>query len=176
VAALSGLLVLFTVRVARRPSTSTIGAVLSVAAALVLLRTVFHLAWYAAVATWVVFMVPAAKRARALALAALVFLAPAGWYAKNQLLFGFAGASSWLGMSMARMTVASLPAEDAERLRREGRPRRMMCSRGGADHCQLPNTAKTLSTPAKRRRFFSNAHNCAGGAEKMSAEASTLRR
>jgi hypothetical protein len=121
VAALSGLLALFTVRVARRPSTSTTGAVLAVAAALVLLRSVFHLAWYAALATWVVFAVPAAKRATALALAALVFLAPAGWYAKNQLLFGFAGASSWLGMSMARMTVASLPTEDAERLRREGR-------------------------------------------------------
>lgn len=38
-------------------------------------------------------------------------LLPLGWYAKNLLLFGFFGASSWLGMNLATIALYSLPPE-----------------------------------------------------------------
>ena len=82
-------------------------------ATLTLLRPMFHAVWYVAVAAgaWCCAPAPRAPLLRAAALGAALVLAP---YAKNAALFGTFSSSSWLGMSLARMTLRQLPADELE--------------------------------------------------------------
>lgn len=60
-------------------------------------------------------LAPRARRA-VLVGAALPLAIVAAVYAKNLVLFGFFGPSSWVGMSLARMTVRNVPADELRRL------------------------------------------------------------
>ncbi len=71
--------------------------------ALVLTRSAYHLVLLAPV----IFGVTALARRRGLVLVASVALAlaPAGWYAKNLVQYGFFGGSSWYGMGLWRVAL-----------------------------------------------------------------------
>lgn len=84
------------------------------------IRSIFHIIWLIpAVAIAFFAGKPISRRLRA-ALAIPVLLV-GGWYLKNELTFGFFGSSSWMGLSLAKMTTILLPSEDARRLVAEGR-------------------------------------------------------
>ncbi len=81
------------------------------AAALVLTRSLFHVGWLAAVAA-----LPLASRSiprrRTLRLALLPLAVTLFWYGRSAALFGGFSGSSWLGMSVAKMTTFQLPEEE----------------------------------------------------------------
>ena len=79
-------------------------------ALLCLTRSAFHLVWLLALVGGAVACRPDRTRS-ILRRAALPTGAVLAWYAKNLLLFGFFGASSWLGLSLAKATTGQLPAE-----------------------------------------------------------------
>ena len=89
-------------------------------AGLTLLRASFHLIWLIA-------MVVAAVLAdrtqwRTIARAAVLPTGLAmGWYAKNLILFGFFGASSWLGFNTAKVTTQQLPPAERQAWVQDGR-------------------------------------------------------
>ncbi len=84
------------------------------------IRSIFHIIWLIpAVALAFFARKPVSRRLRA-ALAIPVLLV-GGWYLKNELRFGFFGSSSWMGLSLAKMTTMRLPPEDARRLVAAGR-------------------------------------------------------
>lgn len=86
-----------------------------VAALLTYVRLTFHLVWMAALVGLAVLFQP--RNWRPVALAAVVplllVLAP---YVKNQVLFGFFGASSRAGFTMALVTIHRLPGPERQRL------------------------------------------------------------
>jgi hypothetical protein len=86
----------------------------SLVAALCLTRSIFHLVYYVAAIAVVAVVAPEARRATLWA-ALAPLAAVLAVYLKNVMLFGFFGASSWLGMSVARMT---LPYADESTMRR----------------------------------------------------------
>jgi hypothetical protein len=89
-------------------------------ATIALTRSLFHLVWLAAM----IVAIAACARSgwRRVALAGLIpALLVVSLYAKNGLVFGSFSASSWLGMNMARVLVTPYPAQERERLVREGR-------------------------------------------------------
>ncbi len=73
-------------------------------------RSLYHLVWLLGILALALFLQWAHRR-RILYAAALPTTAVLALYAKNLLLFGFFGASSWLGISLAKGTVHHLPAE-----------------------------------------------------------------
>jgi len=82
--------------------------------ALALTRSLFHLFWLIP-ATLLVMQArrPPSRKLRAWLL--LPLLITSAWYFKNALLFGFFGSSSWMGLSLAKMSCARLePAEVRE--------------------------------------------------------------
>jgi len=89
-------------------------ALFTLAAAVVLTRSLFHLIWLALPLG----LALAARRGavRTIAVALLPLLLAAGLYVKNDRLFGFFGSSSWVGMSAARMTIFQIPRAERERL------------------------------------------------------------
>ncbi|MDQ6696787.1 MAG: DUF2079 domain-containing protein [Actinomycetota bacterium] len=102
-------------RLATRVSVRALVALFSVAAALALTRTVFHLAWLVALVAFVAVLHRDRWRL-VLAASALPLLVVTGWYVKNQVLFDQFNASSWLGVSLSRITVAQLPSAERRRL------------------------------------------------------------
>ena len=84
-------------------------------AALCLTRSLFHVTYFVAVMALVVCAEPG-TRSLTLRSALLPFAAVLALYLKNAVVFGFFGASSWLGMSLARMTVAYAAPATIERL------------------------------------------------------------
>lgn len=93
--------------------------VLAVASALALTRSTFHLVWVLAL----VALLGAVRRDRwrvpAVA-AVLPLVLVGGLYAKNEVLFGRFGPSSWLGSSLSRVTVEQLPMAERRALSRDG--------------------------------------------------------
>ena len=93
-------------------------------ATLVYLRSVFHPLWFLVVAVLASWW--AARRlgvARALAVAAVPVLLVAGLALKNLVVFGDPGTSSWLGMSLAKLTTYPQLFDDShelDRLERQG--------------------------------------------------------
>lgn len=79
-------------------------------AAVVLLRTAFHPAWLLLLAVGPALMGRDMLR-RTVTVAAVPCLVVVALLAKNYLMFGAPGFSSWLGSNMARMTVETLPAD-----------------------------------------------------------------
>jgi len=92
----------------------------SLVAALCLTRSIFHLVYYVAAMAVMLMVAPAARRTTLRAglapLAAVLAV-----YLKNAMLFGFFGASSWLGMSLARMTLPYAEVSTLSRLADGGR-------------------------------------------------------
>lgn len=84
-----------------------------------LTHSLFHLAWLV-LTTIVLALVLPAERKRIFAVSCLPVLLCAGWYAKNAVVFGVFGPSSWFGSSMARMTVYRLPSEVRVELAAQG--------------------------------------------------------
>ncbi len=74
---------------------------------LTLSRSLFHLIFILGLG--LLFLLKGHKRAFIPALIGLIVIS--GLYAKNQALFGFFGSSSWLGMSLAKMTVWHIPED-----------------------------------------------------------------
>lgn len=108
VAALLMLSVVLLFRAFSGQSTSALFAALSLAALVVLTRSLFHLGWFLLV---VALIVGAARARRRALLVALFPLALAGSvYVKNGLVFGRPTASSWLGFSLSRLTTTRLSA------------------------------------------------------------------
>lgn len=83
--------------------------------ALVLTRSSFHLIILVP-AIALLWMAQREQRGRFLLLALLISLPSLGWYAKNQALFGFFGASSWQGMNLWRIVGNGLGDEEREAL------------------------------------------------------------
>lgn len=88
-------------------------------AAVVLTRSLFHLGWLVLVFAVTLWRVPARRAAWRGFLPA--FAACLALYLKNLVLFGFFGASSWLGMSLGRAVTLSVPGDDVRAWVREGK-------------------------------------------------------
>ncbi len=117
-AALLVFLALAAVRAFRTEKTVWIVAFVATAAAIVLLRSLFHPVWFlGVVAIAVVARPPLAKRIVAVAApcALLILLL----LVKNAAIAGSFSTSSWLGMSLARMVLRKLPPEEKSRLMEE---------------------------------------------------------
>lgn len=84
----------------------------------ILTRSLLHLAWFAV--PLAAALVARRGSGRVVAAAALPLAAAALWFAKNLLLFGFFGSSSWFGLSAARMTVFRIPGEERRALAARG--------------------------------------------------------
>lgn len=86
---------------------------------MLLLRSYFHPLWYLAGTALALHLRPRAWR-RAVALVAIPLMLSVGWSAKNWALFGVFSGSSWLGMSLSRITIQQLPPRQRRALVREG--------------------------------------------------------
>ena len=104
-----------------RPSQSAFFALFLTGAALVFLRSAFHLVWFAAVGGVVYAMVPTASRRALLQGAIGPALLCLALYAKNYARFGVFGATSWGGANVAAATSARLAPEVRREWVREGR-------------------------------------------------------
>ena len=74
-------------------------------------RSFFHAAWYAACAVLAILSHRTGWR-RAILLAGIPFLVVLALYVKNLVLFGNFGSSTWMGMSLSKMTTFKLPEEE----------------------------------------------------------------
>ncbi len=104
-----------------RQSWAAWGATFAVASALVWWRSVFHLAWFAALVAFALWVAGGARRATvasAMVGPALVALA---LFAKNLVLFGAFSSSSWGGANLMASTVDRLPPETRTAWLNEGR-------------------------------------------------------
>ncbi len=91
----------------------------SLLAFLVLIRSLFHLAWF----LLLIFLVTWFQRRqwrKVVTAACVPFLLAVALYAKNYCLFGEFGSSSWMGMSLAKMTTFALSGERRQALIAEG--------------------------------------------------------
>ncbi|MEI8105370.1 MAG: hypothetical protein WCH31_05980 [Actinomycetes bacterium] len=96
----------------------------SLAAALVLLRTLFQAWWIVAVVA-IMLLACARHRRVVLVAAALPLALVAGVYAKNWLMYDVAGTTSWTGMGLARSVVVGLPLSERRALVAEGKLHRV---------------------------------------------------
>lgn len=120
----AALLALFSALLPRaltRPSRAVFFALFVVAAALVVLRSVFHLLWFGAIAGGLFFVVPRASRRALLVAASAPALLCLTLYAKNWARFGVFGATSWGGANVAAVTTARLAPALRKQWVREGR-------------------------------------------------------
>ncbi len=81
-----------------------------------LTRSLFHLVWVVVSIGIVLVVQPRLRVRRAVTVLLLPVVLVAGWYAKNQVIFGFFGPSSWLGLSLAKTATARLDPVDREAL------------------------------------------------------------
>ncbi|RLE26903.1 MAG: hypothetical protein DRJ65_04445 [Acidobacteria bacterium] len=107
-------------RFARAGEWGSLGVFLAAVSAVALTRSLFHLIW---VVVSLGILLTIRRRLggwRTVALLVAPLFLVAGWYAKNQVVFGFFGSSSWLGLSLAKTATARLEPEDREALVAEG--------------------------------------------------------
>ncbi len=93
-----------------------LAAAAALAATVALTRSLFHLAWVVVMVVVLVVWHGRRPSPRTLAAAALPVLVVVAWYARVAALTGTFGASTWLGMSLAKVTVAHLDAAELEAL------------------------------------------------------------
>lgn len=99
----------------RRPGVAC-GVFAACGLGLTLTRSLFHPAWLAASLLLLVWAAPPRVRRLAVGCSAAALLVTAGLVVKNGVVFGVWGTSSWLGMSLAKMTTARLPPAERDRL------------------------------------------------------------
>ncbi len=86
---------------------------------LALMRSLFHLVWLVAV-LGIVALCRVRPRGRWMVAVLVPLIVVGALYLKNLVVFGVFGPSSWLGMSLAKMTTARLDPDVRERLVNEG--------------------------------------------------------
>lgn len=84
-------------------------------------RSLFHLAYFGAVLALLAALTGGEQRRIVLRSAVLPLLLLTLLYAKNVVLFGHFGPSTWLGMNLARIAIAAMPPEESVRLVRQGK-------------------------------------------------------
>jgi hypothetical protein len=94
-------------------------AFFSVLALLVLLRSSFHLLWFAGVVCFIIVMNRSNWR-RILIASAIPFLIILALYGKNFLLFGSFSSSSWIGMNLAEVALPAAPPQNLNELIQSG--------------------------------------------------------
>jgi hypothetical protein len=98
------------VRAGPEGRTGPLIAALAAVSALVLTRSVYHVALLVPVVIGAAAL--ARRRSLVLAVGTALALLPAGWYVKNAVEFGFFGASSWYGMGLWRVALFRYQGED----------------------------------------------------------------
>ncbi|MEN8163494.1 MAG: hypothetical protein ABFS37_05150, partial [Acidobacteriota bacterium] len=101
-------------RFARTGRWGSLGIFVAAVATVALTRSLFHLVWVLGSIVILLVFQPRLRVRRAVTVLLLPVLLVAGWYAKNQLMFGFFGPSSWLGLSLAKTATARLDPADRE--------------------------------------------------------------
>ena len=120
-AALLTLFVALLHRALLRPSRGGFFALFLVAAVLVVLRSAFHLMWFALVLVCLLAVVPKTARRSVLVGALAPALLSLALYVKNWARFGVFGATSWGGANVAAVTTARLGPEVRRQWVNEGR-------------------------------------------------------
>jgi hypothetical protein len=131
-------------------------AFFGLAAALILLRSVFQFAWLVAIAAVVMIVKP---RRLVVACAAVPVAVVALLYAKNLILFGTTTTSSWLGMNLARVTLSQLDPEQRDTLVKAGTlhkvsaipPFAPVAAYSGLVEAVPPRGVRVLDDPSKAR-------------------------
>ena len=116
-------------RLLERPRFATAAFFFSLLAALALVRATYHLYYLIAVAAFIAWFTRNARLV--VAAATLPFLAVLAIYVKNLAVFGFFGASSWMGNNMPTITTHNLTAEECSALVQEGKLDPFGCVDGG---------------------------------------------
>lgn len=93
-----------------RSSVAAAATAFAFAAALVWLRSAFHLVWFFAFVAWVVVRAEAPLRRRLVATSLLPASLATLLYAKNAMLFGVPNATSWSGANVTAITTATMDA------------------------------------------------------------------
>lgn len=88
--------------------------------ALILTRSAYHLALLPVALAWVGLVAARGARLRTLLVCAALCSVSVGWYAKNQALFGFFGASSWSGSSLWKIVSSPYDQEALRTLAEAG--------------------------------------------------------
>ncbi len=107
IAVIMGLAALAFARFASRGRTIDAALLFSLLAAAALTRSIFHLAWLLLAVGFVVLVHPGSRR-RLVGIALLPVLLASAVYAKNWVHFGSFSASSWVGMSLAKLTTSTV--------------------------------------------------------------------
>jgi len=97
------------------------GAFFAVCTALCWIRTTFHLVWFAAIGGLALFASKRSTRRHVLVGAAIPAVLLLSIYAKNWIVFGFFGTTSWAGANLVAVTTKQLPQDEREMLVREGK-------------------------------------------------------
>ncbi len=103
-------------RFARMGGWGSLGAFVAAVATVALTRSLFHLVWVVVSIGILLVVQPRLRVWRAVVVLVLPVVLVAGWYAKNQVVFGFFGPSSWLGLSLAKTATARLDPVEREAL------------------------------------------------------------
>jgi 4-amino-4-deoxy-L-arabinose transferase-like glycosyltransferase len=106
-------------RYVRSGTTRSAAAFFAVLAALLLLRSLFHLAWLVAVALLLV-AAQWQNRKQILIAAALPILVVALWYGKNLYLFGTFSSSTWFGLGLSNITTLTVTRDELRPLVERG--------------------------------------------------------
>jgi hypothetical protein len=104
----------------RTRKTAVLAGLFSLLAAIVLIRTTFHLVWMVACLALVLFFDWKNWR-KVLLVFCIPFLLATAWYAKNYFVFGQFTGSTWFGMNMSRIATYSLPHDLRDPLIQQGK-------------------------------------------------------
>ncbi len=106
---------LFLHRVCKQGQRTDMAILLCLLSTCVLTRSLFHLVWLVLICALGTFLLSRNRRFWFLCGTCAVAVC-ASVYAKNALLFGVPSSSSWLGLSLARMTLQRVPPDELEEL------------------------------------------------------------
>lgn len=112
--------VLFLVRFLEKGCTLDLLCFFCLTAAVVLTRSMYHLVWFAVFPVLLI-VFRRNEWKRILAAALIPFMAVFLLYAKNLYLFGGFNGSSWMGMSLSKLTTMRVPEKDRIELMRRGK-------------------------------------------------------
>ncbi|MCA9575698.1 MAG: hypothetical protein R3B40_08710 [Polyangiales bacterium] len=103
-----------------RPTTARLVTVAALVCSACYVRSALHITWALAVVALLAWSLREHRRRVLLALALPVLVLVGGLHVKNAMVFGSPAASSWLGMSLAKLTVEALPPGEREAFMRDG--------------------------------------------------------